>query len=145
MRKYTNNLLAIILTFAPSYAFSQVYQCVVDGKSVFQQTPCEVVEVLSTSCDVNHDYSNDVSPVDATFDDKYCFYLQLDKADAEEKSRLMQAYQDKRTEAQAIYEREVAANKLRENAEVSTGYAKELSNISNEVSDFSAPVKGYVE
>jgi hypothetical protein len=145
MNNYPNNLLAIIATLVSSSAFSEVYQCVVDGKNTFQQTPCEVVEVLSTSCDVNHDYSNDVGPVNATFDDKYCFYLQLDKANAEEKNRLMQVYQDKKTEAQAIYEREIAANKLQKNAEVSIGYANDLSNIPNEVSDFSAPIQGTVE
>ena len=145
MSQYPNNLLAIIATLVSSCAFSEVYQCTVDGKNVFQQTPCEVVDILATSCDVNHDYSQDVGLVDASFDDKYCFYLQLDKADADEKSKLMQAYQNKKIEAQAIYKREIAANELQGIVEVSTGYAKELSSYTQEVSDFSPPIIGYIE
>ena len=145
MSKFPNNLLIIVAALASPSAFSEVYQCVVDGKSVFQQTPCEVVEALPTTCDSNHDYSKDVGPVDTSFEDKYCFYLQLDKASANEKTQLMQAYQLKKTEAQAAYDREISSNKLQEKVEVSTGYAKELSNYSQDTTNLSAPIQGYIE
>ena len=132
MSKYPNSLLITAALFSPS-AFSEIHQCTVDGKNIFQQTPCEVVEALPTTCDSNHDYSKNVGPVDTSFDDRYCFYLQLDNASVSEKTKLMQAYQLKKAEAQAIYDREVSSNKLQKKVEVSAGYAKELSTYNQEI------------
>jgi len=112
MKKYLNYFLVMIVTLLSCPAFSEVYQCVIENKTVFQQTPCELIEVVPTSCDSNHDYLNDVGPIDTSFDNKYCFYLQLDQVDAIEKARLMQAYQEKKRKAQSAYNRQVATNKI---------------------------------
>ena len=99
MKKELNNVLAIaVLTFASSLAYSNVNTCNIDGKVVYQQLPCPVA-IVEPGCDESFDYSDNVDDVDASFGDKYCYYLQLENVDKQEKERLMAAYKEKRAEA----------------------------------------------
>lgn len=98
MRKKLNNAIAVIILVPLSLsAYSEIYQCEENGKLTFQQIPCPV-ETTDAGCDENYDYSDNVNSIDSSFDDKYCYYRQLDREEKHEKERLMQAYQERRNE-----------------------------------------------
>lgn len=129
MSKNLNGMLTgTVFAFFSSFSYAEVHQCQVDGKLVFQQTPCPL-EVVDTGCDENYDYLEKSYALDASFDDTYCFYLQLDKLDAQEKQRLMKIYKQKRAQAELLAQKEVAYKKMTETSAVQEedSYAQESS------------------
>jgi hypothetical protein len=140
MNKLNNLLTIIVCAFTSSFVYSEVYQCDVEGKMVFQQIPCAIVEVVSTECDENYDYSEIVSSADATFDIRYCYYLQLDKVGEKEKQRLMQAYKQRRTEARELALREKTYDKLQSIVEKSSGYVGESDSYVKGASSYVQPI-----
>ena len=127
MSKNINGVLTgTVFAFVSSFSYAQVHQCQVDGKLVFQQAPCPI-EVVETGCDANYDYLEKSYAVDASFDDTYCFYLQLDKLDAQEKQRVMEIYKQKRAQAELLAQKEAAYKKMTETSAVQQedSYVKE--------------------
>lgn len=97
-RIFNNTFIAFILMLVfSSFVYSEVYQCEANGKVTFQQIPC--VEEAVEDCDENYDYVDKASAIKASFDDKYCYYRQLDREDSQEKARLLKEYQGRRDEA----------------------------------------------
>lgn len=104
-------VFSTIIFFSAS-TYSQIHQCEIDGKVVYQQLPCPIEVVTDTGCDENYDYSVIAQSIEATFDDRYCYYLQINDVDSKEKERLMQVYKEKREEAQQVVDEKAISGEL---------------------------------
>jgi uncharacterized pyridoxamine 5'-phosphate oxidase family protein len=121
-KNLTGVLTGTVFAFVSSFSYAEVYQCQVNGKLVFQQTPCPL-EVAETGCDENYDYLEKSYAADASFEDTYCFYLQLDKLDTKEKQRLMKIYKQKRAQAELLAKKKAVSEKI-----AATSAAQEASD-----------------
>lgn len=106
-----------------TFAGAEVHQCEIDGKLVFQQMPCPI-ETVDTGCNENYDYSDNVASTNASFDDRYCYYLQLDRLDKNEKQRLMTAYKERNAGAVEVAIQNTPDNKMTSSAQETTDYSK---------------------
>ena len=100
----------MILIFTISFANSEVYKCQEEGKVVFQQVPCLIV--TENECDENYDYLARASSTKASFDDKYCYYRQLDRENEQERALHLKEYQQIRDEALVSAMREGLSKKV---------------------------------
>ena len=132
-----NMLIVIFCTFCSPFVCSEIYKCEVDGKLTFQQVPCPI-EVVEEECDSTYDYAKNVYIQDSSFDDTYCYYLQLENVEKKEKARLILAYKQKRAEAQRLVKQEEVYDKLNYGAQDAKSYVQK----SNEASYQS---EGYIE
>lgn len=104
---FSNALTVIALALVSSSTYSEIFTCEIDGKQVYQQLPCPIEIAEDAGCDENYDYSDRVDRLNPSFEDRYCYHLQLENLDAVEKQRLMKAYNKRRAEAQEMVEHEL--------------------------------------